>query len=226
MNTITLSRPLHAGLYYFVLSQLDLGSTKNTPDHAWAPFLKRAYLDCPNRNHAQILPLRVDTLEVLKKALGRGIPLLQDATGKSLLWNLKQAISTEEEQFTCNFPWQSRDVTPEVANLSILRENLWGPRHPPNLHLWDCDALFDGTYTQTRSTQRNNSTIIALSFRVPSEDFIFYVLNEELRINNAKIPPGFFEEHAPDLVASYLWWCAKMQARESDFSEKNNLIPT
>lgn len=200
MTSIFTRRPDHAGIYYLILSELDLGRDAANlfrPDlvdlsglsESVRQRLLTTYLKTPNRIIAQILPLLVNEGPAFKRLLARGVPPLSDPCGKELLAQLLDAIEIVEPNFR---PADSRDVSSLVTRLDDLRSHLWAPDRSPPLELWDCPALLVGTGTRARATQRKDRHIIALSFDALDEEFLIQVLHEDTHpLTDPPIRAGF-----------------------------------
>ncbi|MFU8806074.1 MAG: hypothetical protein ACNA8W_19840 [Bradymonadaceae bacterium] len=186
MSAIIVEEQPHARLYYHLLAHLDLGrdaANIHRPDFdskEWTEHLRRAYQACPHRLLAQVLPLLVGDLDTLKKVLRRGMPPLNDATGRSLRYQLLTAIELEEEAFFASEQARSpRRIEHLLPRLDTLRGHLWGTEPPHPLHLWDCPALLADDFTHARTTRSQQGWVIALSLDAPDDEVLIQILHED-----------------------------------------------
>jgi len=189
---ITLHAPGHARSWYSMLSRLDLGADAacihdpTAPKRPWADALLAAYRLAPGRLRVQFLPLLVDDLDAVLKALETGpLPRLEDPDGRLLRAGLAGALQRELNDMrtvwhraTGSLGTLQSAVGPGfLPALREARAELWSrvSEPPPPLQVWHVPALTG----HGRAVSRGGQRIVATGLRTDIGQALCQVIHEE-----------------------------------------------
>lgn len=244
--------PLHAQLYYEVLSLIDLGQDAANlyrgKSATWSEELASLF-NVPGAIYLQGIPLWTRDLEHLFTALEEGFRPLDTHESRVLRQRLQDVLSNVAAGFEHK---ELPSLSLELEELDALRQKLWSEAAPP-LEVWHIPALGDGQFTHGRAMSLKSKRVVAVSLNVAPEQALVQIIHEDThaltdppirlefggaqetrrgsrghalhkRLESAVIANNLalFEEHAPHLLPAFERWCGRYQI---SFSRQNPAKP-
>lgn len=243
--------PLHAQLYYEVLSRVDLGQDASNlyrgESAPWSEELASLF-NVPGVIHLQGIPLWTRDLEHMLATLHKGFRPLDTPESRVLRDKLREVLT--------NLAPFAHEEIPAVflafEELDALRDKLWSGK-APSLEVWHIPALGDGQFTHGRAMSLKSKRVVAVSLNVAPEQALVQIIHEDThaltdppirlefggaqetrrgsrghalhkRLESAVIANNLalFEEHAPHLLPAFERWCGRYQI---SFSRQNPAKP-